>query len=263
MRRDFDENALKALAASIRTAGLLQPVTVRPREGGQFELIAGERRLRACKMLGMREIDALILHVSAGESAILALVENLQREDLHYLDEAEGYANTLRACSLTQEALAQKIGKSQSALANKLRLLQLTPEVRESLKSQGLSERHARALLRMNDPHAQLEAIRQAKESNLTVRQMETLIALMCASRPQQSARRRILPLVRDGRVYVNAFERLVSQMEEAGVEAELSVGEEEGGIRIGVWIPRNQSLSQTKDCPRKENICSKRKNMV
>ena len=148
-RQSFDEEALNALAASIRQVGLLQPVAVRAVGIARYELIAGERRLRACEKLGMTHINALVLPATENHSALLALVENLQREDLHYLDEAEGYLEVLRTCAMTQEALAERIGLSQSAVANKLRLLKLDPPVRAALRACGLTERHARALLKL------------------------------------------------------------------------------------------------------------------
>ena len=144
-RQEFDEFALLELAASIKENGLLQPVTVRPCEDG-YELIMGERRCRACRMLGHTHIEAFILPADDEESALLALVENMQRRDLHFFEEAQAYE---RLCEkgMTQEMLSRMLGKSAGAVNNRLRLLKLEPAVRELIVENHLSERHARALL--------------------------------------------------------------------------------------------------------------------
>ena len=162
-RRQFDEEGLQELAASIAQAGLIQPLVVR-RIAGTYELIAGERRLRACRLLGMREVPCIVQRTTEEASAIFALIENLQRRDLHFIEEAESYRQLLRTYGLTQEALAARLGKSQSFIASKLRLLHLSPAVRRGLHEARLSERHARALLRLRDARLQLEAIERIRE---------------------------------------------------------------------------------------------------
>lgn len=189
-RRTFDEAALGALAASIRQLGLLQPVAVRAVDASRYELIAGERRLRACALLGMTHIDALVLPATALGSALLALVENLQREDLHYLEEAQGYADVLREEGMTQERLARQIGKSQSAVANKLRLLRLEAPVCQALRAYDLGERHARALLRLPLASLRLEAVQRMGEQRLTARQAEALVLSLLSALQQDGVRR-------------------------------------------------------------------------
>ena len=149
-RQNFSPENLDELAQSIKTYGLLQPILVR-RHQGAYQLVAGERRLRACKLLGWQKIPAVIREVNDSAMAAMALIENLQRENLSYFEEAEGYQRLLDEFGLTQEVLAQRIGKSQSTIANKMRLLKLATSIQQKLLEAGLSERHARALLRLPD----------------------------------------------------------------------------------------------------------------
>lgn len=154
-RKFFSENAIKELARSIREVGLLQPITLRSTASG-YELVAGERRLRACKMLGMKEISAIVVpNMRECEAALLAMIENLQREDLHFLEEAEGYQSLMRQHGLTQEELGRRLSKSQSCIANKVRLLRLPRSIKEKIISYQLTERHARALMRLPDESLQ------------------------------------------------------------------------------------------------------------
>ena len=167
-RRCFEEEPLRELADSIAVHGLLQPLTVRCRRG-RYELIAGERRLRAAKMAGLQRVPCLVVDVTTEESSLLALVENLQRRDLDFIAEAEGISRLIRIFGLSREEVAKKLGKSPSAIANKLRILKLPPEVLEGLRREGLSERHGRALLRLEEREAQLEVFEQIVRRGLTV----------------------------------------------------------------------------------------------
>lgn len=239
-RNTFDNQALDALADSIRQVGLLQPISVRQLEGKRFELIAGERRLRACRQLGFVYIDALVVTASATRSALLALVENLQREDLHFLDEAEGYENVLHESQMTQEWLAIRIGKSQSAIANKLRILKLSPEVRDALRRTKLTERHARALLRLPHDALQMEALGRMVSQKLNVSQADTLVTSMLAVAPDPKppAARKVFSIIRDHRLYVNAISDVVRQMQMVGIDADSEVREGDGSIEIVVRVP-------------------------
>lgn len=172
-RKEFDPRALDDLAASIKAQGVLQPVLVRPLGTGSFELVAGERRLRASKMAGLSEIPALVREMDDRESLAIALIENLQREDLNALEEAEGYKQLLDQFGLSQEVLARQIGKSRSALANSLRLLNLAPEIQKDVREGRISAGHARALLAVSDPEAASGLHRRIIKGNLTVRQAE------------------------------------------------------------------------------------------
>ena len=148
-RKNFNWDDLEGLAESIHYNGLLQPITVRKREDERYELISGERRLRACKMAGLSTIPSIVIDIDEEKSALLAILENLQRENLHFFEEAMAIERLMKGFGLSQEELSRKLGKSQSALSNKLRLLRLPSDIRYNITLYGLSERHARALLRL------------------------------------------------------------------------------------------------------------------
>lgn len=175
-RKFFSENAIKELARSIREVGLLQPITLRSTASG-YELVAGERRLRACKMLGMKEISAIVVpNMRECEAALLAMIENLQREDLHFLEEADGYQSLMRQHGLTQEELGRRLSKSQSCIANKVRLLRLPRSIKEKIISYQLTERHARALMRLPDESLQNKIADRAGREGLSVMATENLV---------------------------------------------------------------------------------------
>lgn len=171
-RRYFEPGALDELASSIIEYGVLQPISVR-RIGDGYELIAGERRLRACKLIGLTTIPAIIHNMKDDDSAILALLENLQREDLGFMEEAQAYEHLIEDHGLTQDILANKIGKKQSTVANKLRILKLPTEVKRIIRENNLTERHARALLKLHDEQLQLSVLRTVCERHLNVSQTE------------------------------------------------------------------------------------------
>ena len=171
-RKTFDDAALADLSASIAQYGVLQPLLVAPADDGKYMLIAGERRLRASKMAKLEEVPVIISEYTTQQIAEIALIENLQREDLHYLEEAEGYEKLMNQFHLTQEAMAARVGKKQSTIANKLRLLRLSAQVRKVLVDAQLSERHARALLKLPDDVKRLEALEVIVAKNYSVRQM-------------------------------------------------------------------------------------------
>lgn len=213
-RRCFNDEELRSLADSIRRFGLLSPLLVR-RRGDGYELIAGERRLRAMELLGWTHGDAIISAAPDMDCALVGLIENLQREDLHFLDEAEACRRILRDHGLTQEELASTLGKSPSALANLLRLLQLNRELRAFIREHKLSERHARALLRLPDAQAQLTYARRAADEQLSVRQLEGLIDQVPKKTPAKSKPN---PLIRDNRLVINALQDTVRQLRKIGV---------------------------------------------
>ena len=227
-RKVFQDMALLELAASIRQHGLLQPITVRAVQGG-YEIVMGERRYRACRMLGFTHIDAFVLPLSDADSELLALIENIQREDLHYFEEAEAYARLMRQ-GMTQETLARRLGKSASGIANKLRLLKL---------DEGLSERHARALLPLSDAQARMRVARQAAQQHLTVRETEALVARSQPRLPVPPPGRRIISVVRDYRLYLNAIRGVINQFRETGVDAQMETREEERMVEIRILLPK------------------------
>lgn len=174
-RKDFDEQALSELADSIARHGLLQPIAVRAAAGGAYKIIAGERRWRAARLAGLSEVPVVIKDVTDAEAMELALIENLQREDLDPVEEAMGYRQLMERCELTQEQTAQKIGKSRSAIANSLRLLNLPDDVLTFLKEGKLSTGHAKVLLGLPDAALQSQAAEAVVGQNLNVRQTEAL----------------------------------------------------------------------------------------
>ena len=236
-RQEFDELKLMELASSIRQHGLLQPITVRA-AGNGYEIVMGERRYRACVMLGFSHIDAFVLAVSEGESSVLALIENLQREDLHYFEEAEAYA-ALLSQGFTQEALARRLGKSASGIANKLRLMKLSPALRKYLWEEGLTERHARALLSLADEPSRLRIARQAAQQHLTVRETEALVQKALRRLPTPPPTRKVISLIRDSRLYVNAIKSLLNQMRDSGLNACMDTEETPAWTEIRIKIPK------------------------
>lgn len=237
-RTVFDAGELDKLTESIRENGLLQPVTVR-RVGEGFELISGERRLRACTRLGMKHIRAIILDVDDYQSAVFALLENLQREDLCFFDEARGIYELIYRWGLTQEAAACKLGIAQSTLANKLRLLRLPRRIQDLIMQHGLTERHARALLRLTEEEQQEKVIAAVVSRALNVTQTERFIdALLEEAQPHP---RRLL-VVKDLRIFLNTIDRAVSTMKEAGIEATVVQSDEQDYIEYTVRIPKQSA---------------------
>lgn len=237
-RHSFSEDALCELTESIRQSGLIQPLIVRGTTRG-YELIAGERRLRACKRLGMQEVPCVVQSFTAeSDSALMALIENVQREDLHFLEEAECYRAIIRNCGLTQEQLASRLGKSQSFLANRLRLLRLSPVVRRALTQAGLSERHARALLQLTDERMQLDAIHRIVEKRMSVKDTERMIE-RTKTAAEASPRPKLLRLIKDYRLFLNAVKCSAEQLRDTGLSVELIQTDFDDGVDMLVRVRR------------------------
>lgn len=234
-RRHFEEEQLEELAASIREMGVLQPLSVRRREG-QWELVAGERRLRAAKLAGLSAVPCLSISVDDRSSSLLALVENLQRRDLDFWEEALALRRLIDEWQLSQEECAKRIGKSQSAVANKLRLLKLPQEVLELLRSHGCSERHARALLPLEDGELQRKAAGQVVKLGLTVAQTEALVNKVLSAQPQK---KRPTFIIKDVRLFLNTLTRGLDLMRSAGVDARCQREENDGEICLTIRIPK------------------------
>ena len=215
-RKFFSPEGLQELADSITAHGILQPLSVRRAEEG-YELISGERRLRAARMAGLEEVPCLIVSADETRSSLLALIENVQRRDLDFWEEAQAIQALLAASGLSQEALARQLGKSQSALANKLRLLKLSPQALELLRRNGLTERHARALLKLPLPADQLRAAEYAVDQDLTVARTEAYVETLLHPAPQRS---KPTFLLKDVRFFLNTVKRGLSMMQSAGVQA-------------------------------------------
>ena len=231
-RKNFYPDGIEALAESIRRDGLLSPVLVRRVGPGKYELIAGERRLRAVKWLGRMQIEAIVVAAFDCDSAILALIENLQREDISYLEEAHACREILDEHGLTQEELARRLGKSPSALANRLRLLNLSPAVLEFLSENPLTERHARALLSVSNPDMQLNLAKEALARQMTVKQLEERI-----SKIKKAAPRHIKNAFRDARLYVNAVSKMASRLREMGADVSQDEEHTDSGLVLTLRI--------------------------
>ncbi len=237
-RTVFDENGLLELAASIRQYGILNPLTVRQTAAG-YELIAGERRLRAAAMAGLSEVPCILLNVDDRDSALIALVENLQRKDLDFFEEASGILNLIQIFGLTQEEAADKIGKTQSAVANKLRLLKHSPEVVEMIKENELSERHARALLRIPDEEEKKMALSHIIKNKLNVLQTEEYIEALLTAPPEKEPRREKLSfaVMKDVRLFLNTVNRAISLMQRSGINAKCEKTEDNGELILKIQI--------------------------
>lgn len=238
-RQVFSEEALRELAASIAAHGILQPLTVR-RVGGTWELVAGERRLRAAKLVGLKTVPCLETTADDKISAELALVENLQREDLGYFEEAEAIAAYLHRTGCTQEEAAAVLGRSPSAVANKLRLLRLSPACREQLNAAALSERHARALLRLEDESERLLALKQIADRHWNVAQTEEYIQRRLDD-IQTVPRQKRTFILKDVRLFLNSVDRGLRLIREAGIDAVTKRDETEDAISLTIHIPKQR----------------------
>ncbi|MBE6995410.1 MAG: ParB/RepB/Spo0J family partition protein [Ruminococcaceae bacterium] len=239
-RRVFDIRQLEELADSIRAHGIIQPLTVRAADTG-WELIAGERRLRAAVLAGLETVPCVEAEADDETSAILALVENLQRQDLHYFEEAAAIAAFLAESGVTQEAAAAALGRSPSALANKLRLLRLSPACRDKLSAAALTERHARALLRLEAEEERLAALEHIVKYGLNVAQTEQYIdRRLTALQTTPPAGRRTFVL-KDVRLFLNSLERGLRLVREAGVDAHTERTDTDDAILLTIRIPKQR----------------------
>ena len=243
-RATFDEESIAELAQSIQQVGLLQPLLVRKVDDG-YELVAGERRLRAVTSLGMEKVACIVQQdIEDESSAMMALIENLQREDLHYLEEAQCYQKLLETYGLTQEELANRLGKSQSSIANKLRLLKLSDEVKAAMTEKRLSERHARALLKLTDDKQRLDAVEKIAEKGLSVKETEQMVekTLNKAYDEKQDGakpRPKLMRLVRDYRLFMNTINQAVNQLRESGMTVEVEQSDRADGVDIKISVTR------------------------
>ena len=248
-RKRFDDEALLELSESIRHYGILNPLTVRLRNG-RYELVAGERRLRAAKLAGLREVPCILLDVNMEDASLIALVENLQRRDLDFLEEAAGISQLIRMFGMSQEEAARRIGKSQSAVANKLRLLKLPQDVLDGLRENGLTERHGRALLRLTGPGTQREALAYIVDNGLTVAATDAYIdALLSEPAPEpepvpEKPEPRRTFVLKDVRVFLNTLSRSIDLMKQGGIDAGLQRRETDDSLILTISIPKNKQPS-------------------
>ena len=239
-RRVFDPAGLEELAASVRAEGILQPLTVRRTAAG-WELVAGERRLRAAKLAGLDTVPCLETEAGDNESALLALMENLQREDLHYLEEASALSAFLRRSGMPQAQAAAVLGLSPSALSNKLRLLRLSPQCAGLLLKNGLSERHARALLRLEDEGDRLSALRYITAHGLNAAQTEQYISRRLSKLQTTPPKGRRSYIIKDVRLFLNTVDRGLRLMRTAGVDARTERQDTEDAILLTIRIPKGK----------------------
>lgn len=243
-RKNFDEADLKSLSQSIVQNGILQPLSVRRINSTEYELIAGERRLRAAIMAGITKVPCIIIKCSDKESAVYALIENIQRRDLGMFEQARGIARLIRKYGLTQEQVAIFLGKKQSTIANKLRLLRLTFDEQEWIVSASLSERHARALLRIDDEALRREALSRIISENMNVNQTEAFITDVLMRRTTIPLEEKKKPekkiVVKDVRIFVNTITKAVDTMRLSGINATSCKNETDDYIEYTVKIPKS-----------------------
>lgn len=235
-RKTFDSE-INGLAESIKENGLLQPLTVR-KIGEVYELIAGERRLRAVKSLEFETVPCIVMDITERNSAVMALVENIQRKDLNFFEEAAALEKLIDFYGMTQEDAAFKLGKSQSTIANKLRLLKLSPEIRTKISEFGLTERHARALLKLNDSKKQNEVIETVFARRLNVDATEKLIENIILKTEELESIHRRSGAFKDIRLFVNTINKAVEMMKAAGINADSEKIQQDGYIEYVVRIP-------------------------
>lgn len=242
-RQSFNQKELDSLSDSIRENGLLQPILVRQKNFG-YELIAGERRLRACRIAGLKTVPCIINECDEKSSAILAMLENLQRQDLQLFEEAEGLQKLIAQWGITQEEAAKKLGKSQSAIANKIRLLKLTEGERQKITEAGLSGRHARALIRIADEEVRQKVLDEVIRRELNVAQTDKLVdkTLEAAQMPPPKNQHRTM-VWKDYRIFLNTVENAVQTMQQSGIQAVTDSRETDEFYEVTVRIPKLQKI--------------------
>ena len=241
-RTVFDQEKIEELARTIHVHGVIQPIVVRKSESeGQYEIIAGERRFRAMKSLEWTEVPAIIRNLSDKETASIALIENLQREELTSIEEAHAYQNLLEIQEITQEALAQRLGKGQSTVANKLRLLKLPEEIQTALLNRLLTERHARALLKVKDTELQNKLFEETIEESLNVKQLEEKVSKLLTPQPKKTKARR-KAFSRDMRIAMNTIKESLNMVSKSGIDLTAEEEEHEDYYQITVKIPKKKS---------------------
>ncbi len=245
-RQTFDSLAIEELANSIREYGIIQPITVRRISKDLYELVTGERRLRAAKSLRRPTIPAMILNITDNDSAVIALIENLQRKELGFFEEAEGYYHLITDHGMTQEEVAAKTGKKQSTVANKLRILKLSPYLKKIVSENKLTERHARALLRLPDEEMQWKALMKIVEKNMNVRAAEEYIDALLAENGGEEIKEAPpapAPVVKrkksDYRIFLNTIDKALEMVREAGVKPKTKKTEYENYYEYTIRIDK------------------------
>ena len=245
-RKNFDRTELQSLADSIKQYGIIQPITVRRISdetsdlGGLYELVAGERRLRAARMLELPYIPCIIIEADREEAAKLALVENLQRKNLGFFEEAEAIESLIRKYGVKQQDIADMLSVSQSYVANKLRLLKLSPSERETVKAAGLTERHVRAALKAQSPEMRKKILQTAAARSLNVRQTEQYVLELTSEKKPAAHTGKIV--IKDIRIFLNTIDKAVSIVRQAGIPVESSRSDGDGMIEVKIRVPANKT---------------------
>lgn len=242
-RTIFSEEKIEELARTIHTHGVIQPIVIRQTEENEYEIIAGERRYRAMKKLGWEEVPAIVRNLDDKETASIALIENLQREELSAIEEAYAYEKLLELHALTQEALAQRLGKGQSTIANKMRLLKLPDTIKQAILSKELSERHARALIALKDPEIQHEVFQEVLEKSLNVKQLEARIQEVLHP-PEPKEKKKVSQrksVSKDVRIAVNTIRQSLSMVTKSGIDLKTEEEDSEDFYTFTVKIPKSK----------------------
>ena len=226
-RVHFDPEELQGLAESIRANGILQPLTVRQNLKGEYELISGERRLRAARLIGLEYVPCILVETTAQQSAVFALLENLQRRDLNFFEEARALSKLMIEWNITQEEIAARLGKAQSTIANKMRLLKLTDTQQKKILDGGLTERHARALLKIEDEQMRDKAVYYIIAKHMNVTQAEQYIEGLLKETEEKKSVRKTIPVIKDVRLFINTINKAIDTMKKAGVDAQAEKIEE------------------------------------
>lgn len=245
-RTIFDEDKIEELARTINTHGIIQPIVLRPIDNDGYEIIAGERRFRAMKKLGWTEVPAIVREMSDKETASVALIENLQREELTAIEEAMAYEKLLQLHSLTQEALAQRLGKGQSTIANKLRLLKLPEKIRESILKREITERHARALIPLKEEDKQLMVFEEMIEKQFNVKQLEERVLeilnpVAATVEEEKKAKPKRKAVSKDVRIALNTIRQSLSMVTKSGIQLKTEEEDGEDFYQITVKIPKKK----------------------
>ncbi|WP_423800260.1 nucleoid occlusion protein [Neobacillus sp. SAB-20_R2A] len=239
-RTVFDEEKIEELSRTIHTHGIIQPIVVREFASGQYEIIAGERRWRAMKKLGWDEAPAIVKNLNDSQTASVALIENLQREELSPIEEAIAYSKLLELHNLTQEALAQRLGKGQSTVANKLRLLKLSQPIQDALLNKTITERHARALIPLKDPEKQVALLAEIIERNLNVKQTEDRVFKLLEEKNEKPKAKR-KAFSKDMRIAVNTIRQSLSMVSDSGINLNSEEEEFEDFYQFTIRIPKKK----------------------
>jgi ParB family chromosome partitioning protein len=243
-RKSFEETELSELSDSIREFGVIQPIIVKRDGRGQYTVIAGERRLRATALAGLKKIPAIVRDADERDSALLALVENVQREALNYMEEAVAYKRLMEDYGLTQAEIAKRVGKQQSTISNKIRILALPTEVRQALAENRLTERHARALLKVSADTVRKQIIKRVVEHNLNVKQTEKLVEDVLKKQEEERRKGEKLHFI-NYRIYLNTLKKAFSSISEVEKNAKFYLEDQGEQLEVRILIPKNENKSK------------------